>query len=249
MFGQEPTLLLIMALGVLLGGLVKGLIGLGLPIVSVAVLSSVVDVRLALATIVIPIVLTNFWQAVQTGRPFDTLSRFWPLIAVMLICIWLGAVLVARLPGDVLYGVIGVAVLIFTATSLAKPHWTLPSKHERWVGVAVGALGGVLGGMSTIWGPPLVMYFVAIRLPKETFIRVVGLVWFAASIPLLLGYIRNGILDAQTAQLSAAACLPGFAGMWLGTWLRERFDQETFRKLLLVVLFLIGLNLIRRALF
>lgn len=249
MFGQDPTLLLIMALAVLLGGLVKGLVGIGLPIVSVAVLSSVIDVRLALGTLVIPIVLTNLWQAVHTGRPLETIRRFWPLIVAMMICIWLGAVLVVRLPGDLLYGLIGAVVVVFTAINLFTPHWTLPARHERWSGVLAGAMSGLLGGISTIWGPPLVMYFVMIRLPKDTFIRVVGLIWFAASIPLLLGYIRNGILDLPTAKLSAAACLPGFAGMWLGTWLRGHFDQETFRKVLLVVLLLIGLNLIRRALF
>ena len=110
-------------------------------------------------------------------------------------------------------------------------------------------LGGFLGGISTMWGPPMVMYFIMIRLPKEAFIRAVGLVWFAGSLPLVLGYIDNGILTARTAQMSALAALPAFAGLWLGQWLRGRIPQETFRKVVLLALFVIGLNLIRRALF
>jgi uncharacterized membrane protein YfcA len=93
------------------------------------------------------------------------------------------------------------------------------------------------------------MLFIMLRLPKETFIQATGTIWFAASIPLLIGYRQNGILDDSTAVLSLAACLPSFLGLWVGTWVRGKIEQESFRKVLLVVFFLIGLNLIRRAIF
>lgn len=249
MFAEDVSFLLFLALAMAVGGLVKGLVGIGLPMASVAILSSAIDVRFALGLITLPIVLTNLWQACHAGRPLEVLRRFWLLLALMLVCIWLGAGLVVRLPGEVLYGVIGSAVVVFTSASYFTPRWTLPQRVESWAGPVAAVVSGFLGGISTIWGPPLVMYFVMIRLPKEAFIRATGLIWFAASIPLLLGYVRNGILDAATAQLSAAACLPSFAGLWVGQWLRDRIDPETFRKVLLFVLCLIGLNLIRRAVF
>ena len=93
------------------------------------------------------------------------------------------------------------------------------------------------------------MYLVMLRLPKEAFIRTVGLIWFAGSIPLIAAYVDNGILTGDVAPLSLLACVPGLAGMWVGQKIRGRFDQETFRKALLVTLFIIGLNLIRRAVF
>ena len=166
----------------------------------------------------------------------------------MLTCVWLSANLVVHLPDELLYGVIGVAVVIFTVCGISLPDWTLPERPRVWAGPLAGILGGTLGGFSTIWGPPLVMYFVMIRLSKEAFIRTTGFIWLAASIPLVGGYLRSGILNAETAPLSALAVVPSLAGLWAGQWLRGRFDQETFRKVLLVVFFFIGLNLIRRAL-
>ncbi len=249
MLGQEPLLLVIIALAVLLGGFVKGVVGIGLPIVSIAVLSSVIDAHFALGIIMFPLLFTNLWQMLHAGRPLEVVRRFWPLIASMLICVWLGTNLVVRLPGGSLYGFIGAAVVLFTTVNYFTPDWHLPARGERWASPIAGALSGLLGGISTIWGPPLIMYFVMIRLPKEAFIQATGLIWFAASIPLLLGYRQNGILDDSTAVLSLAACLPSFAGQWIGTWIRARIEQESFRKVLLIVFFLIGLNLIRRALF
>jgi uncharacterized protein len=248
MLAQDPLLLVIVAAGVLLGGFVKGVVGIGLPIVSVAVLSSVIEAHLALGIIMFPILFTNFWQMLHAGRPLEVVRRFWPLIASMLICVWLGTGLVVRLPGGALYGLIGAAVVLFTSINYFTPDWRLPARSERWAAPLAGAFSGLLGGLSTIWGPPLVMYFVMIRLSKEDFIRATGLIWFVGSVPLLLGYRQNGILDDSTALLSLAACVPSFAGQWVGTWLRARIKQESFRKVLLVVFFLIGVNLIRRAL-
>ena len=44
-------------------------------------------------------------------------------------------------------------------------------------------------------------------------------------------------------------CLPAMAGLGLGQWVRQRIDQALFRKALLFMLFVIGLNLLRRAVF
>ena len=95
----------------------------------------------------------------------------------------------------------------------------------------------------------MTIYFVLLRLSKEEFVQAVGLVWFAGSIPLLAAYIDNGLLNEETAWLSVGACLPAFIGLGLGQWVRKRIDQALFRKALLVMLFVVGLNLLRRAVF
>ena len=249
MFGQDPLQLTIIAVALLFGGFVKGVVAIGLPIVSIGLLSSVMEAHFALGVIMFPLVLTNLWQMLHAGQPFEVVRRFWPMIGCMLVCIWLGTHLVTRMPGAALYGFIGAAVVFFTTLNYFTPNWHLPARSERWAAPIAGTIGGLLGGVSTIWGPPLTMLFIMLRLPKEAFVQATGTIWFAASIPLLLGYRQNGILDDGTAALSLAACLPGFLGLWIGTWVRGKIEQERFRKVLLLVFFLIGLNLIRRAIF
>ena len=171
------------------------------------------------------------------------------MIVIMLVCIWLGTHLVTRMSGATLYGIIGVAVVLFTTLNYFTPNWRLPTRSERWAAPVAGAIGGLLGGISTIWGPPLTMLFIMIRLPKEAFVQATGTIWFGAASPLRIGDRQNGILDDSTAALSLAACVPGFLGLWIGTWVRGKIEPESFRKVLLIVFFLIGLNLIRRAIF
>jgi hypothetical protein len=235
--------------GFALGGVVKGMTGIGLPIVAMAVLSSFLPAPLVLGLLTLPIALTNLWMTVQSGNLMEPLRRFWPMIACLLVFIWVGARIVVNIEPNTLFGLLGAVVVLFTTTSFFTPVMRVPPSAEKWAGALAGTVGGVLGGISTVWGPPMLMYLVMLRLPKETFIRTIGLIWFVGSIPLIAAYVDNGILTVDVAPLSLLACVPGFAGMWVGQKIRGRIDQETFRKALLVTLFIVGLNLIRRAVF
>ena len=235
--------------GLAIGGVVKGAIGVGLPLVAIAAMSGFLPVPTMLALVAIPILLTNLWQAIQAGNVMEPIKRFWPMIICLLVMTWLSAQLVVSLDPHILYAVLGVTLFLFTLTGLMRVVWTVPPAAEKWAGPLAGSIGGLLGGISSIWGPPMMIYFVMLRLPKDTYIRTVGLVWFSASIPLVGAYIQNGLLTQQTATLSALACLPSFLGLAVGQWLRSRINQEMFRKVLLLFLFLSSLNLIRRAFF
>ena len=93
------------------------------------------------------------------------------------------------------------------------------------------------------------MYLLALDLKKDEFIQAIGVLFFAGSVPMMVFYWLHGVLDPGNVGWSALACLPVFVGMAVGQWVRGRVNQETFRKVLLAVLFLVGLNLLRRAFF
>ncbi|MCH7929333.1 MAG: sulfite exporter TauE/SafE family protein [Proteobacteria bacterium] len=249
MFGFEPAMLAIIAAAVLTGGVVKGVTGVGLPIVFIAIMLHFLHPHAVLALAIAPIMVTNLWQAAAAGAMWAPVRRFWPMAVCLLVSLWFSARLVVAMEPDVLFGALGVCVVIFSAASLVRPGRGLTPATERWLGPLAGLAGGFLGGISTIWGPPMMMFFVMLRLPKETFVRTVGFLWFAASIPLLIAYVDIGIVTAETLPGSLFACVPGMIGLWIGARIRRRIDQETFRRVMLVALFLIGLNLIRRAIF
>jgi uncharacterized protein len=250
MFGYDALTITVITLSMVLGGVVKGITGIGLPIVAMAFILNFVDPKVTLAILVLPILVTNLWQAARTGNIMQPLKRFWLMTVTFLVCLFIGARLVVKLDADMLFAVLGVCVVAFSASNLIRPpvHPLRPTT-ERWVGPIAGGLGGILGGISTIWGPPMMMYLMMLKLDKETWIRTVGLIWFAGAIPLTIAYWQNGVLNSDTAPLSAYACIPGMVGIRIGEIIRDRIRQETFRKVMLAALVIIGLNLIRRALF
>ena len=110
-----------------------------------------------------------------------------------------------------------------------------------------GALSGVLGGIAGIWGPPLVMYLLAIRAPKSEMIRAQSITYFLGGLLLFGAHLRSGLLDAVTLPISAFMIAPALAGMFIGYGVQDRLDQDLFRRVTLIVLVVSGANLLRRA--
>jgi hypothetical protein len=110
-------------------------------------------------------------------------------------------------------------------------------------------VSGFFGGLSGVWGPPLVMYLTALDTPKTEQVRVQGVAFGLGALLLLAAHVQSGVVNAATAPLSLALILPAMLGMWAGIAVHDRLDQALFRRATLVVLVLAGLNLLRRALF
>ena len=70
---------------------------------------------------------------------------------------------------------------------------------------------------------------------------VVGIGLPLVSLPVMATFI-------PIPKAIALLLLPSFAGLAIGQWLRGYINEDLFRKTLAGVLFLIGLNLIRKAL-
>jgi hypothetical protein len=93
------------------------------------------------------------------------------------------------------------------------------------------------------------MFLVALRTPKDEFIGTIALVYLLGIIPTGIIYAAEGVLRAEHIVPTLLACVPVFVGMLAGQWIRGRINEETFRKVLLIALVLIGLNMVRQGLF
>ncbi len=194
MFGLEWEIIAFMSVALIIGGIVKGVVALGLPIVTMAFTLNFMAPLTVLGMLVMPILVTNWWQTVRAGNVLQPLGRFWPMIVMALMFLFIGAELVVAIDTAVLFGMLGCFVVLFSATNLMKPRvHPLKPETEKWAGPLAGAFGGFLGGISTIWGPPMMMYFVMLKLEKDYFVRTVGLAWFSLAVPLTFAYWRNGV--------------------------------------------------------
>ncbi len=250
MFGYDYETLALISAAIFVGGIIKGVSGFGLPVVTIAIVINFVPAPVALAIVVIPILVTNLWQAVRAGDMFGPLREFAPMIATFVTTLVITAHFVVTINEKALFGVIGVCFTIFTLSNMIRsPANPLSQATRKWAAPLAGFFGGIIGGLSTIWGPPMMMYLMLLKLPKDTWVRVIGLVWLTGAVPLTASYLANGILNAHTTPLSIYACLPGMLGILVGELIRKRINQDTFRKVILALLLLVGLNLIRRAIF
>lgn len=232
-----------------LAGIVKGILGIGVPVVSISLLSLVINIPMAVSLLPVPILLSNLWQSLTSGQVANTFKRFGILIVALIIGTFAGARLLVDIDQRMLIGIVGAAVLTF-AVSAHFPRYLRLGRHaERWLGVPIGFLAGVLGGMTTFFGPPLIMFLFALNLEKDQFVGTISTVYLCAAIPLAVALGMFGIMGPEGYLWSTVAAVPLLLGLLVGQWLRTRISQSAFRRGLLLMLLVVGVRLIYRAVF
>jgi uncharacterized membrane protein YfcA len=248
--GLGGSEIVIILLAMFFGGICKGIIGVALPLVGISIMVMLIDVKLAVAMIVIPVVVTNVQMALRSGWPELLLAakRFWPLVTTCFFTM-LGVAAFADWfsSSGILIG-LGVALIIFVVANSTpwKPRVSLA--FEKPVGALVGIVSGALGGATSVYGPPITMFLLACGVPKAKWSASVGTTFGLGSLPLLTGYTMNGMITPSVAVVSTLACVPAYLGMWLGFKLQDSMEPETFRKVLMAGLFLMAINLVRKGL-
>ncbi|MEO0635463.1 MAG: sulfite exporter TauE/SafE family protein [Pseudomonadota bacterium] len=248
---MEFTPLLIAAIGVvfLLAGTIKGTVGIGLPAASVGMMALFLPPKVAITLVVVPIVIVNVWQYWTAGDRIGALRRYWLFIAAMLPTLFVMTFVTAQVDGRTIALVLGLVVVAFAATNLFFSPPALPMRFDRPAQVLGGFGAGVFGGLTSVWAPPIMIYMLARRVEKDEFVRGCGVVFAAGSVPLFLGFVWNGLLQGSTALVSTAMVVPALVGFAVGARLRQHIDSDRFRTIVLVLFLLIGVNLLRRALF
>lgn len=240
MAGGTPALLAATVAVFVLAGVVKGVVGLGLPTISMALLALVMAPAQAAALLIVPSLITNLWQA----RPWPTLMRVLRRIAGMQVgvcvgtiagALWLGAP-----SGHWASVCLGLALVAYAAWGLFGTPPAVPARHEGALGVAVGAITGVITAATGVFVIPAVPFLQALNLGKDGLIQAMGISFTVSTVALAAGLWLTGSYTPAAAGASVLMLLPALAGMALGQWLRDRLSARTFKLCFMVSLAILG---------
>jgi len=134
--------LLLIALAFFLGGFVKGVVGLGVPVVVLALLVTTVGLKETMALLLVPTIAMNLWQGLTGGAFLMLIKRLWLKLLCACVGIWWGVKVLVRVDTDLMVLGLGVILLIYAAFSLARPQIRPPGKHEFWLSPFVGVVAG-----------------------------------------------------------------------------------------------------------
>jgi hypothetical protein len=239
--------LFLCSLGLLAGSTVKGVVGIGLPLVAVPLLSAVTDLKTAVTLTVVPIIASNFQQSFHGGHFKRMLRRFWTLTVPLIVAIFLGTRLLVVLPEKTLDLIIGLSIIAIPVMLRLRPTMRVKREHERWLNPLVGTVSGLLGGISTFYGPPLMLYVFSMRMPKDEFIPAVSIMYTVAGVGMLLGLGVMGVSTPAQLGLSVLMLIPTGIGMWAGQFVRMQLSESRFELLLICVYAATGASFLAHA--
>jgi uncharacterized protein len=232
--------------GLFAAGLVKGTTGLGYATCALPFLVLAIDAKTAMALVVVPAMMTNISLALFTGHMRETVSRFYPLYLAMAPGIVCGVGLLVWVDPDLTIKALGCVLFAYGCFALLSPSATLSLVAERWLKVPIGFCNGALAGLTGSQVMPLFPYMMALRMDHDRQIQAINLAVLLTSTLQVCGLAVAGVYDATLAATALAAVVPALLGVSLGARLRRSMPVPLVRRLVLLVLVVMGGTMLAR---
>ena len=236
------SLVLFLIFTFIVSGIIKGFLGLGLPSTAMGLLTLVIEPIHAISIMVAPILFSNIFQYARSSQPYKTFTELKVFALFIIISIFVTSLFITAYPRSLLTIAIGSSMVIFSLNQWFGFKIQIGPSYSFQV--LIGTLSGVLGGLSSIWSPPVAMYLIARDYNKEDFISATGFLFMVGGIPLGLGLYFAGVLTFVIAIQSFAALIFVLIGFRIGEYLRSFVNQQTFRNSVLVAFIILGSRLI-----
>ena len=175
-------------------------------------------------------------------------TRFWPTFIGILIGTWIGVKILSVIDETALMILVGIAVIAFALLQGSRFRFHLPDRLVKPVGLFFGCASGLIGGVSSFFGPMLITYLISIRgLTKKQFVSSISFLYVGAVVPWAITLYLFDILDQRLLVYSTFATLPVTLGLLIGQRLRGHISEARFQYLIIGILIVSGISMLWRA--
>jgi len=226
------------------GGLVKGTIGVGLPTVTLTLLSFFFDIKDSISFILIPVILTNLFQMLD-GKNLKSIfqqTKFFLLTSVVFV---IPGFLILRAIDSKIILIILASLLVLNSSLVLFNKIITIKKHDSFLAQFwIGALTGITTGVTSIYTMPFIFLIQSLKFSKEKLIQLMGLSFFLYSLSQFALFYSFSMIDEKVLLFSSIACLPILLGVIAGKYLRKILSEQIFKKLFNYMLLISGLTII-----
>jgi uncharacterized membrane protein YfcA len=240
--------MLVIAGAFIVAGIAKGAIGMGLPPIALALMTFAVRPEDALALMVIPSMATNIWQAIY-GRDFlKLLRRFWTMAVAAVAALIFVAVAFGHLGSQRAMSWVGVILVLYAALALTAWRPAVSRATERWANPLIGLASGAVAGITGVAAVPFLPYMQSLDIDRHDLVQALGIMFLFIIGALTVALVVQGAFDSTNLVAAIAAIVPTFMGVWIGQKTRNAVSPETFRRIFLFGMFVVGLHMAYRLL-
>ena len=230
--------ILIMLIALCLGGFTKGVISWGFPLVSLPILTIALPPTSAIFLLFFPIIFANIREIkIKNWKNYKKLIPF----SLGIFCgIIIGSIIFHTSNSDIISIAIGITIIICGVINFVGFKINEKYLLKPFFGLSYGLVSGIIGGMTTVLGPFMIIYLVSLNLSKNIFSEFVSLGVFSTLIPLYgMFFIYQDVVISDFFA-SGLAIIPALLMQFLGLKIRNIIPQEKFRKMTLTLLITVG---------
>ncbi len=233
----------------LAGGIVKGLIGVGLPTVTLTFLSFIFDIKESISIILLPIIITNLYQMINGKYLKQIINNTKVFQISALIFIFPGFYFLLILNSNTILIILALILIYNSILGLIKYEIKFKNFKSNYYQFSIGGMTGIVTGITGIYTMPFIFLIQSLKYKKNKTIQLMGLTFFIFSSAQFLLFSLNDLISARVLILSSVACVPILFGVYLGTILREKISETLFKLLFNIMLIVMGFLLIIKTIF
>ena len=224
-----------------LSAFTQGLSGFGVALVAMALLPNIIGIKdtivlVALVALIVDLgVLLRYWQSLE-------FKKVLPLILASFIGVPIGIFLLRRADEKLALAILGIILVIYAFYALLGLN--LPELKGRVWAYATGFFGGLLGGAYNTPGPPIIMYASCKKWEPDEFKGNLQSFFVQNSIVVVIGHFLSGNFTSNILSLFWQGLPFLLTGLLTGLAMDKWIDPKVFRKIVLVLLAIMGIRLI-----
>ncbi|MCP3926211.1 MAG: sulfite exporter TauE/SafE family protein [Desulfobacterales bacterium] len=228
----------------LIASFLKGLTGLGFSTLCLGFLSIFMDLKVAIPLVFLPSLSSNIMVMIEAGRFFEAFKRFWPLYLGALPGLLLGIWILGTTQNQSPKVILGTVMLIYGIWALKNKLLQLSKSKERRLMAPIGLLSGLVNGVTGSQIMPIMPYLLSVKMDRDLFVQTINSSFTFSTIIMIIGLGKLGLVTTSIISISAMGILPVAVGIFFGGQLRKRVADETYRKMVLILLVVLGCTLI-----
>lgn len=227
----------------MLAAFAHGALGFGFPLVSTPLLVLLMDIRAAILLTLIPTVIINLVSILGERHWREALQTFWPIPVFTIVGSFTGTQVLLSVDPDP-FRLLLAAVLVFYLLSDRLHRSERQHRVPKW-GMALFGFGlGMLAGVTNVFAPAIIVFALFTRMDAALMVATFNMSFLTSKTGQIAGFVVKDAFTAEALELTLWALPPVLLSLWVGIRLRRRIDQETYRKVLKVALWVIAVLLV-----
>ena len=221
---------------------------MGLPTISLVLLTLILDIETAITMIVIPSFITNLWQAINGKHLRDLIKEFWFYLILSSLSVYLGTFLFFNISNNISTSILALIIILYSILVLLGKNFSIKHENLFFIKSFVFSSNGILAGFTGSLIVPGVFFFQSLNYRKEKLLQALGIHFTILS--LFLGFSKNYYrtsFDFEIVLLSLSSTVFAFIGMFLGRKILKTINETLFRKIFLYSLLIIGILILIKA--
>ncbi len=234
----------------ILAGFVHGSIGLGFPMLSTAILSTIIDLRLAILITLLPTLAVNVISIAKGGNWRFSIGKYWPLAVWCLLGAVLGAYVIVLnnpTPFKLLLAFLIFLYLYLERTRNKVLH--VVTKHPQGSNLGFGLIAGFSAGSTNTMVPILVIYSLEAGWMKTVTVQVFNMCFFSGKAAQLAVFSTAGLFNWQVAISTLPLAMVAAVSVVAGQRLHDKINITLFRKIVKAILLILGVVLVVQVVF